>query len=961
MHREQETEDHTNGAVASRQDGLDLGRLLDALPCGAVVLDAEQRILVANRIFSELLGYAQDALSGRTFKDMVAPEDSQRRDTFPAATDAEVTAGLRLRTERGHILNAVVRFSRVAPQNAPRNAPWNAGLVDAQGPVLAVVLEHRLGAMDKSRSALTADEAQAFAKVANWEVDIATGRMLVSRTWYDIWGFDPDQDLHVDTAMRHVHPADLEHVVASVEEAMKPGVASRFRFRIVRPDGSICWVESACRVEPSSPEHARTLSGVVLDITQHRAAEEALARYYDIVSASPDRIAFLDRGCRLLAANAAFFESIQRTREDAVGGRLQEICGPGPLADVIYRNLGRCLDAGHPIVDDIRETGCHGEIREFEVRLFPHRDDDGPVLGIVVNVRDVTSVRESERLLLQSAAVYAATSDGVMITDNAGRIVAVNAAFTRITGYAEAEVLGRKPSLLNSEWHTATFFNRMWRTLLKRGIWEGEVWNRRKDGEVYLQRLSIRRILDSRGKVSNFVGVFAERQAAATGRKQAEYLAHYDPLTKLPNRVLFDSRLTYSLDRTRRNRPPVALYLLDLDHFAHVNASLGHQIGDELLRAVGLRLRETIRPGDTLARLSGNQFGLILEGIQTPAEAEEVAQRLRSALRPAVPLRGHEVFVTTSIGIGLEAETGNDSDIIMAHAESALRSVKQRGRDGFRIFSAQPGSAPTQHQQMIDLLRAGFDKGEYALYFQPRVDLETGRWAGAEARVRWNQPELGVIPPERFLPLADAGGLMVELGQWMLAEALRQLRDWVSRGLPVDTLSVNISEAQLTRFDLVSALERLMSAGGLGADRLELEFAEPLLFKHPERAREVFNGLHRLGIALTVSDVGTSWLAPPVLRRLPIRRLKIHHSFVDSMPDSKDDLAIVQALIAMGQALDIDVLADGVRDDRQRVLLLNIGCLQAQGDRFAPPLSARYFEHCLIQVSEPPNAVGLTP
>jgi diguanylate cyclase (GGDEF)-like protein/PAS domain S-box-containing protein len=951
MHPEKSIEGQIEGTDASRQGGVDLDRLLDALPCGAVVLGADQQILFANRIFSVLLGYAKGLPADLTFKDLTASGDVDRLRDFPVSDDRQATADLNLRTRSGRILETRVHCSRLAHgSNRLGTAPAH---------LLAVVIEHRSKGAGTADSGLAGDEAQAFAKVSNWELDVATGAMLVSRSWYDIWGFTPDHPITLELVLKHVHPGDLDQVAASVQAARESGVPFRFHHRIIRPDGSIRWVEAAGHLDPEGLGYGRRLSGVVLDITQRRAAEEALARYYDIISVSPDRIAFLDRGCCLLAANASFFRATRKTREEAVGHPLQEIAGPGPLSELIYRNLGRCLDGGHPIVDDIHENGTDGEIRESEVRLFPHRDDQGLVIGIVVNVRDVTTVRESERRLLQSAAICAATSDGVMITDNAGRIVTVNAAFTAITGYAEAEVLGRKPNLLNSQWHTKTFFSRMWRTLLKQGSWEGEVWNRRKDGEVYLQRLSIRRILDARGKVSNFVGIFAERRSGEGGRKQSDYLAHYDPLTKLPNRVLFDSRLTYSLDPARRARTPVAIFLLDLDHFTHVNTSLGHQIGDELLRSVGLRLREHIRPADTLARLSGNQFGLLFEGVETPADAAEIAGRLLSVLSPAVTLRGHEVFVTASIGIALETGTGNAADIMMAYAESALRRVKQRGRNGFRVFSAQPEGAAMEHRQMIDLLRAGFEKGEYELYFKPRIRLETGRWCGAEARVRWNQNELGLVPPERFLPVAESSGLMAELGQWMLAEACRHLRDWAARGLPIGTLAINVSEAQLTRFDLVPSLERLIGAGGFGGNRLELEFAEPLVFKHPERIREVFNGVHRLGIGLTLSAAGTSWLAPAVLRRLPIHRLKIHHSFIDSIPDSKDDMAVVQALIAMAQALDIDVLADGVRDDRQRVILLNIGCLEAQGDVFAPALSAQHFEHWLIQVSEPINDATL--
>jgi diguanylate cyclase (GGDEF)-like protein/PAS domain S-box-containing protein len=946
MRLAQGSEEQADTSHSATQWGIAISHLLAAIPYAAAIFDIDQQVVEANQSFLDLLGLPQGPTSETTFPDLVADPGAHRLKEFIVSGATKSTENLRLRTEPDCTLNAVVCLSRLA------------AIDSANASVLALVIESRAPEPGSTPLALAGpasspiDQAQAFARVATWMLDLVTGRIHASQVWYDIWGFDQDEEVTFDRVLRHLPPKDRDEISTAVRETRESGVPFRIRHRIIRPDGSLRWAETAGRVDPASPEPVLRLSGVVLDITQRHEAEEALARYYDIVSASPDRIAFLDRGCRLQAANAAFLMAVQGTRDTVIGRPLQDVGASGALVELIYRNLGRCLDEGDPVVDDIHETDPAGQIHEHEVRLFPHRDDQDRVTGIVINVRDVTSVRESERRLLQSAAIYAETSDGVLITDATGRIVAANDAFSQMTGYAEAEVLGRKPSLLNSQWHSNTFFIGIWRRLLKQGAWQGEIWNRRKDGEILLHSLSIRRILDSRGKAANFVAVFAERRAAAIGHQSPGYLALYDPLTKLPNRVLFESRLAHAVDPTRRNRTPVALFLLDLDRFANINSSLGHPIGDELLRAVGLRLRETIRPADTIARLSGNQFGLLFEGVRTPSEAEEIAQRLRCALRAPMPVRGYQLFVTMSMGIALDSSSGNDVELMYTHAESALRIVKQGGRDGFRIHSDRPADATTERERLIGLLRAGLDKGEYRLYFQPRVELETGRWAGAEAVVRWHQPELGMMPPERFLPLADSTGMMVDLGQWVLAEACRQFQDWRSRELPIPSLTVNISEAQLTRFDLVPAVERLLRATGLEARRLELEFNESLLFRHPERAREVFNGLHRLGVGLTLSEVGMSWLAPPMLRRLPIGRLKIHRCFIETMPDSKDDLAVVQALVAMAQALDIDILADGVHDDRQRMLLLNMGCLEAQGALFTPPLAPLLFERHLLETSE---------
>lgn len=677
------------------------------------------------------------------------------------------------------------------------------------------------------------------------------------------------------------------------------------------------------------------------------------------LEALPQAAVVLDAEQHLLAANAAFLDAIKQTRQAAVGRPLLELLDPGPLVELINQKLRACFEAGHPIVGDIHETAPDGIIREREVTFFPHRNGEGPVSGIVVTVRDVTSLRDTQRRLPQRAASFGATSDdGIMITDAARRIVAVNTAFTQMTGYTETEILGRKPSLLDSEWHTRSFLIRMWRQLIKQGLWQGEVWNRRKNGEIYLQKLTLLRIVDPRGKISNYVGIFAEARHTSQHSRPTVHAAHYDPLTKLPNRTFFESRLADSLDPVRCRDIRPTLVLLDLDHFAHINASLGQQIGDEVLRTIGLRLRETIRPADTLARLNGDRFGLLLAGIQRPQEAEEIARRLGLAVRNPVPARGHQVFVTASIGIAFDVGAEHDVDTLLARAEAALHRVKQQGRDGFQIFIEQPGATGTPQQRMIDLLRTGLANGEYALHFQPRVDLATGHWIGAQACVRWHQAELGLVAPERFLPLAESSGLLIELGQWALTTACRRLQDWIARGVPFQTIAVAISEPQLTRFNLVHALERMLNEAALPGHRLQLEFPESLLFKHPDRVREVFTGLHRLGVGLVLTEVGSSWTAPAVLRRLPINRLMIHRPLIDAMIDSSEDLAVVQALIAMAQALDLGLSADGVRSNSQRLILLNSGCMEAQGELFAPPLSAQHFERCLGQVCETDTNAG---
>ncbi|MBK5964923.1 GGDEF domain-containing protein [Thiocystis minor] len=697
------------------------------------------------------------------------------------------------------------------------------------------------------------------------------------------------------------------------------------------------------------------LLSIILEHAQRADTHPLLAHYAnDIVSASPDRIAFVDRGGCVKAANASFLNAIKRSHDEILDHNFREIGNDDPLTAVLDRYLRDDLDTGQIHVEDIRETTLDGASRDAEVRLFPHRDAAGWVTGVVVNIRQTTIARDTELRLLQSAAVYAATAEGVLITDAAGYIVASNPAFTRITGYSESEVLGRKPNLLNSHWHPQSYFIGMWRLLARRGVWQGEIWNRRKDGEIYLQKLTIRRVLDAHGKVVNFVGVFADCNHAP--QRRADYLIHYDALTKLPNRLLFESRLEHAIELGHRKASPLALMLFDLDHFSYINSSLGHLIGDALLRAIALRLRLAIRSSDTLARLRADQFGLIFEDIDRSEEIEEIARRLQATLSTDIEVSNHRIASTACIGIAFDASMKSDRNALLAHAESALRQAKRQGINGFRISPAEPDEAVSEYQSLIERLRSGLDKGEYRLIYRPRANLETGIHVGVEVLLRWDQEEIGTMPPERFLPLANECGFMAELGHWALTVACRQFQHWLENGLSIGIFSVPVSEALLVRGTLPQTLEYLLTENPLAASRLDLAFNGSLLQKHPEQIAEVFEGLCRLGVSITLDEIGIGSLSPLALRRLPIKTLRIHRNFIESLPDSRDDLAVVQALIAMAQALDLEILADGVRTDEQRQLLLTIGCHQGQGALFGEPLFRPHFEH-----ESAPKPFALTP
>ncbi|NEV64727.1 EAL domain-containing protein [Thiorhodococcus minor] len=910
----------------------------------ALTLDRDLSIRSASQVFLDLLGYKEEDILGRHFDCLVLAHQARALGELLESSERfSIQLDLSFISTRGGSLPASVAISKISQLDTR-----------AQGQ-LAVILE-RLDREHALQQILRIDEALSLAKIANWELQLDSDRILAPQDWLELLGIGAESELTLGRALKCIHPQDRNLVASTFKRARSTGESFRIRFRFLNASGEVRWAECAGRRYPDGSGLAGRMCGALLDITDRRLAEQALARYADIVSATPDRIAFVDRGSRIQAANDAFLQALGRASEDTIGLELIQVLDESPLASLLYRNLGTCFDEGRSIIEDVREPSESDEERQLEVRLFPHRDEQGRVTGVVINARDVTEIREAEQRLLQSAAVYAATSEGVLITDASGSIVRANAAFTQITGYSEAEILGQKPSLLDAQWHRPSFFFGIWRRLLRLGSWKGDLWNRRKDGEVYRQRLIIRRVDDRHGKLLNFVGVFAERATSPETPQTAEHLIHYDSLTKLPNRLLFESRLEHGLELGDRKDSPLAVFILDLDHFSHINFSLGHHIGDDLLRNTAIKLRDAIRPADTLARLRADQFAFLFEDIGDVEEAREIAQRLQEAMRAPIWVRNHLLHVNVSIGIALSTGLGDDRSSMMTKAESALRQVKRQGRNAFQISMAKPDAAQAEHRRVLALLRSGLSRGDLKLLYRPGVNLQSDACDYVEAIVHWEQQELGRVSSERVTTLADEIGLAAEIGDWALETSCTQLAHWLSQGISLPSQGIKICEGQLTHGDLVRKLAGILADKPIIASRLVLEFSESLLIKHREQITEVLRGINELGVGIMLSEVGVGWTAPALLQRLPVKALKIHPNFVAALPDSAHELAVVEVLIAMAQSLGLDIRADGVRTKEQQYQLMNLGCGHAQGELFSEPLTAAQLQSWLNPQSKKPQA-----
>jgi len=582
-------------------------------------------------------------------------------------------------------------------------------------------------------------------------------------------------------------------------------------------------------------------------------------------------------------------------------------------------------------------------------------DADGNAVRMVGTVQDVTDQKLAELRLHQAAKVFENTSEGVMITDADQRIMAVNQAFTRITGYGEDEARGRKPTMLRSGRHDGDYYRGMWAAIQTSGRWQGEIWNRRKDGTDYPEWLNISVVRDDAGAIINYIGVFADITSIKEAQDRLEYTAHHDALTGLPNRVLFRDRLEQALAVSRRNSGGVALLFVDLDRFKVINDTLGHEAGDLLLQEVARRLVGCMREEDTVARMGGDEFVVIQKGIVQPEDAALLATRMLAEINRPFSLSGHEIMTSLSIGISLYPQDGEDVSALLKNADAALYRAKEKGRDGYQYYSNEMTAAGIERLELESDLRQALQRGEFRVHYQPQVDLATGRIVGAEALVRWQHASRGMIPPSVFIPMAEDNGMIGQIGEWVLNTACTDAKAWQTAGLPGLRMAVNVSGRQVGIDRVADKVAAVLRNSGLAPQFLEIEVTESVVMQDAARAISTLNALRDMGVTLAIDDFGTGYSSLSYLKRFPLNKLKIDKSFIDGMVDDPDDAAIVMAIIAMAQSLRHTVIAEGVETEAQIERLRAYGCDEIQGYFFSPPLPADQFAEFLRKAASGAN------
>ena len=557
--------------------------------------------------------------------------------------------------------------------------------------------------------------------------------------------------------------------------------------------------------------------------------------------------------------------------------------------------------------------------------------------------KEIAERKRTEEALSQAAAVFENISEAAMVMDTKNRIVAVNKAFTEITGYAQDDVVNKTPQMLRSDKHDEPFYAAISASIIKTGRWSGEVWNRRKNGEIFPVWLNISTVVDDLGQVTHYVSVFSDITPIKESQEQLERLAHHDALTGLPNRLLFHARLEHALERARREGRLVAILCFDLDHFKNINDSLGHPAGDRLLQVVTKRLLDSVRREDTVARLGGDEFTILLEELQESKDAGIVAEKALNVLAEPFELDGHEAYVSGSVGISLFPADGHDATTLLKNADSALYRAKEHGRNNYQFYTEDLTIAAFKRLALESSLRRAVEREEFTLYYQPQLSLNSGRVVGAEALVRWQHPELGLVFPAEFIPMAESTGLIVKLGEWVMDTACTQAKAWQKEGLPPIRIAINLSSVQVNRGDIITTVERVLQETGLDPQYMELEITEGLIMQQTHQTIAILEKLKAMGVMLAVDDFGTGYSSLSYLKRLPLHRLKIDRSFVCDIPDDSEDMAITRAVIALGNNLQLVVVAEGVENETQLEFLRSNGCDEAQGYLYSAPVPAADF------------------
>ena len=714
-------------------------------------------------------------------------------------------------------------------------------------------------------------------------------------------------------------------------------------------DGSTIWLSTSKVPLRDESDQVVGILGIYQDVTEQKLAVSALRESEASLSDS-QRIAGL--GSYVLDI---------RTQSWTSSVVLDKLFG---IDEHYQRTVAGWLALIHP--DDRKMMGeylasevlSQGKPFEMEYRIVRHNDQsvhwvhglgklefdaDGHPWKMLGTIQDITARKRADDALLMLSLAVEQSPNSIVITDLLGRIEYVNAEFSKVTGYSLSEVAGKNPRILQSGKTPKETYLDLWAHLTRGEAWQGELTNARKDGSEYIEHALISPVRQADGRITNYLAVKSDITEAKQAAAHIEKLAHFDQLTGLPNRSLLNDRFRFAVSLAQRGGGHLAVMFLDLDHFKNINDTLGHTVGDQLLLKVATRITSVLRDEDTVSRQGGDEFVLVFPGTDALGAAHVASKLIEAVSQPSL-IEHHELTTTPSIGIAIYPDDGKDFETLSKNADAAMYHVKQDGRNNFRFFTPEMQAHSARSLQLVNALRNALARNELSLHYQPQISIQDGHIVGAEALLRWQHPEWGMISPAEFIPIAEDSGQIVRIGEWVLRTAVQQLKVWMDAGLPPMVMAVNLSAVQFHQSNIVAQVNAILDESGLPHQYLELELTEAVAMKNPQAAIEVMDKLHESGIRMSIDDFGTGYSSLSYLKKFKVYKLKIDQSFVRDISEDPEDKAIVSAIINMASSLGIQTIAEGVETSGQLAFLRLQGCDEVQGYYFSKPLPASEFE-----------------
>lgn len=924
-----------------RDSEIKYRRLIDTTDTAFVSVNTSGQVLDANAKYIKLTGHERlSEILGRSILEWTV--DDQKADNADAIIQCH---------EQGWIRDFQVDYVR--PDGSLVPVEINAATVTSEHGLEMHALCRDITtrrAAEKQLKEYTQQLKLAFrgGKVGIWDWNVPSGTVQYNEDWAAILGFGIDEIDHTYPFWEsRLHPLDKERTIREVEAHIAGDVpAFEIEHRLETKDGDWKWVLGVGKImETTSDGSPLRMTGVMIDIDQRKRAEEGLAlsesRFRNMTLTSSDWIWQIDAEGKYTYAS----DTVARI----LGFKPEEMLGKTPLdfmpedeAKRLKSVFEESLLKPFPLVDienwNLTKSGKRICVLTNAVPIF---EEFGEFAGYFGTDKDITGRKENEYQLKLFGKVFESALEGITITSADGKILAVNKAFTYITGYDPEEVLGQNPRVLKSDRHEANFYSDMWEELREQGQWEGEIWNRRKSGEAYPEWLSISTIQDDDGHISHYVAVFHDITEMKRKEEQIEHQAYHDALTGLPNRLLFKDRLTHVIKRAERSGVMAAVLFIDLDNFKVINDSLGHAVGDQMLLDVASRFQKEAQSSDTVARLGGDEFVILMDEVDGEEDAINLAERLILALEEPVFVEGRELFSTPSLGIAVYPRDGENAEELLKNADIAMYRAKEQGRNQYNLFTASMTAVAQRRLELERDLRHALVAREFFLCYQPKVSVKTGRVEGMEALVRWKKGD-EVVSPLEFIHLAEKTGLISQLGQLVMDTALLECADILAA--QELQLSVNLSPLQFQEPALVDILKATLEKHGVIPKRLEVEITETTLVDDAEDAIAKLESINQMGVSISMDDFGTGYSSLAYIKKLPVQTLKIDQSFVRGLGSDQGDESIIKTIIQLARNFEMTVVAEGVETKEQLEILRDFDCDLIQGYYYSKPVRIREFK-----------------